>query len=319
MRRMDRYKDLSEESRVSRANQNKELYETIGSNTRYTNFSDVTNANAIDLSSTKNYRTREGYHQMKEYQDVVPTPRVKKELEEFKNLYHDRENRVYDINNVLEEARKNRLEKDELEEKRKLKNTSYNILASLNKEELEKYRQEKKDKVIHPDDEDLRELIDTITSKTLAGDIQAASSLLSDLMATSIMDKIDKPEKDSTEISKEENEEKETEPEDKDDDDQELSLSREILDLEELKKLSKNENSDNLESTKNSSETSSKNNLPETADEDFYTRSMDLSDQDFDFDDEFKDKKMSFGMKLLIFLIILIILAAVFYFIWKLI
>ncbi len=319
MRRMDRYKDLSEESRVSRANQNKELYETIGSNTRYTNFSDVTNANAIDLSSTKNYRTREGYHQMKEYQDVVPTPRVKKELEEFKNLYHDRENRVYDINNVLEEARKNRLEKDELEEKRKLKNTSYNILASLNKEELEKYRQEKKDKVIHPDDEDLRELIDTITSKTLAGDIQAASSLLSDLMATSIMDKIDKPEKDSTEISKEEKEEKETEPEDKDDDDQELSLSREILDLEELKKLSKNENSDNLESTKNSSETSSKNNLPETADEDFYTRSMDLSDQDFDFDDEFKDKKMSFGMKLLIFLIILIILAAVFYFIWKLI
>lgn len=319
MRRMDRYKDLSEESRVSRANQNKELYETIGSNTRYTNFSDVTNANAIDLSSTKNYRTREGYHQMKEYQDVVPTPRVKKELEEFKNLYHDRENRVYDINNVLEEARKNRLEKDELEEKRKLKNTSYNILASLNKEELEKYRQEKKDKVIHPDDEDLRELIDTITSKTLAGDIQAASSLLSDLMATSIMDKIDKPEKDSTEISKEENEEKETEPEDKDDDDQELSLSREILDLEELKKLSKNENSDNLESTKNSSETASKNNLPETADEDFYTRSMDLSDQDFDFDDEFKDKKMSFGMKLLIFLIILIILAAVFYFIWKLI
>lgn len=319
MRRMDRYKDSSEESRVSRANQNKELYETIGSNTRYTNFSDVTNANAIDLSSTKNYRTREGYHQMKEYQDVVPTPRVKKELEEFKNLYHDRENRVYDINNVLEEARKNRLEKDELEEKRKLKNTSYNILASLNKEELEKYRQEKKDKVIHPDDEDLRELIDTITSKTLAGDIQAASSLLSDLMATSIMDKIDKPEKDSTEISKEE-EEKDTELEEKeDDDDQELSLSREILDLEELKKLSKNEETDNQESAKNNSESPSKNNLPETADEDFYTRSMDLSDQDFDFDDEFKDKKMSFGMKLLIFLIILIILAAVFYFIWKLI
>ena len=54
-------------------------------------------------------------------------------------------------------------------------------------------------------------------------------------------------------------------------------------------------------------------------DTDFYTRSMDLSDQDFEMDDEFKDKKMPLGIKLLIFLIILIVLAAVFYFIWKLI
>ena len=61
-------------------------------------------------------------------------------------------------------------------------------------------------------------------------------------------------------------------------------------------------------------------NLPEEEkDEEFYTRSMDLSDQDFEMDDEFKDKKMPIGIKLLIFLIILIVLAAVFYFIWNLI
>ena len=319
MRRMDRYKDTSDES-LTRANQNKDLYDSIGNNTRYTNVSDVTNANAIDLSSTKNYRTREGYHQMKEYQDVVPTPRVKKELEEFKSLYQDHENRVYDINNVLEEARKNRLEKDALEEKRKLKNTSYNILASLNKEELEKYRQEKKDKVIHPDDEDLRELIDTITSKTLAGDIQAASSLLSDLMATSIMDKVEKPEPDDEEkdVEKEENDKEE---------DQELELSREVLDLEELKKLSESESAEEKEESipekeaepAIEEETKSKNKLPAQADEDFYTRSMDLSDQDFDFDEEFKDKKMPLAIKILIVLIVLVILAAVAYFIWKLI
>ena len=146
MRRMDRYKEESTEPKLTRSNQNKDLYESIGNNTRYTSFSDVTTANAIDISSKKNYNRREGYHQMKEYQEVVPTPRVKKELEEFKNLYKDKENRVYDINNVLEEARKNRTEKDELEEKRKLKNTSYNILSSLNTEELEKYRQERKEK-----------------------------------------------------------------------------------------------------------------------------------------------------------------------------
>ena len=176
MRRMDRYNDTSDVPKLTRSDKNQELYDSIGSNTRYTSFSDVTNSNAIDITTKKNSNTREGYHQMKEYQDVVPTPRVKKELEEFKSLYQDRENKVYDINNVLEEARKNRTEKDELEEKRKLKNSSYNILSSLNKEELEKYRKEKKDKVIHPNDDELRELIDTITSKTLAGDIQAASS-----------------------------------------------------------------------------------------------------------------------------------------------
>ena len=139
MRRMDRYQETSDEPKLTRSNQNQELYDSIGSNTRYTNFSDVTNANAIDISGEKNYKTREGYHQLKEYKEVIPTPRVKKELEEFKSLYQDKENKVYDINNVLEEARKNRLEKDALEDKRNLKNTSYNILTSLNPEELEKF------------------------------------------------------------------------------------------------------------------------------------------------------------------------------------
>ena len=332
MRRMDRYKDASDETRSSRSDNNKELYESIGSNTRYTSFTDVTNANAIDLSSKKNYNTREGYHQMKEYQDVVPTPRAKKDLEEFKSVYQNRENRVYDINNVLEEARKNRVEKDELEEKRKLKNTSYNILASLNPEELEKYRQEKKER-LRADDEDLRELIDTITSATLAGDIKVASELLGDLMATSIMDKIDDQdleEDDSSEKApaakdidskNEEPEEKEStseeqadEDDDDDSDEQEdykLSLSKEILDLQELKKMQeKIEKSQQEEPEK-------KENIMSNADEDFYTRSMDLSDQDFELDEEFKDKKLPLVVKILIFLIILVVLAAVFYFLWN--
>ena len=67
MRRMDRYKDESTEPKLTRSDQNKDLYESIGNNTRYTSFSDVTNANAIDISSKKNYNTREGYHQMKEF------------------------------------------------------------------------------------------------------------------------------------------------------------------------------------------------------------------------------------------------------------
>ena len=308
MRRMDRYNDTSDVPKLTRSDKNQELYDSIGSNTRYTSFSDVTNSNAIDITTKKNSNTREGYHQMKEYQDVVPTPRVKKELEEFKSLYQDRENKVYDINNVLEEARKNRTEKDELEEKRKLKNSSYNILSSLNKEELEKYRKEKKDKVIHPNDDELRELIDTITSKTLAGDIQAASSLLSDLMATSIMDKVDKPE----DIPEEEKD-------DNDDSDDEDSLEDEKLYVDDIILLeNKTEEIAHAEDDEEETEDKPKeeSNLPD-ADASFYTRSMDLSEADFDLESEFKEKHLPVGIKILIGLIILVIIAAIVFFIWK--
>ncbi|MBO5120113.1 MAG: hypothetical protein J6C28_00320 [Bacilli bacterium] len=301
MRRMDRYKDETIEPKLTRSDQNKELYDSIGTNTRYASFSDVTNANAIDMSSKKNSNTREGYHQMKEYQEVVPTPRVKKELEEFKSLYQDRENKVYDINNVLEEARKNRTEKDELEEKRKLKNSSYNILSNLNKEELEKYRQEKKHKVIHSSDDELRELIDTITSKTLAGDIQAASSLLSDLMATSIMDPVEKPE----EIEEE----------------QEATLTDEKLNIEEIKKLADKKeelaHAEDDEVIKIEEKTECKKEENIVKDDSFYTRSMDLSEADFELEEEFKEKKLPLGIKILIFLIIVVIIATVGLFIWK--
>ena len=313
MRRMDRYKDESTEPKLTRSDQNKDLYESIGNNTRYTSFSDVTNANAIDISSKKNYNTREGYHQMKEYQEVVPTPRVKRELEEFKSLYRDKENRVYDINNVLEEARKNRTEKDELEEKRKLKNTSYNILSSLNTEELEKYRQERKEKQSHPSDDELRELIDTITSKTLAGDIKAASSLLGDLMATSIMDKVDP----SDEFEEDDNQEEKI-----------AVIKEEKVSIEDIKKLAEKkdkaaraEDDDDDEEIKivevpdKQKENKVAEKLP-NADTDFYTRSMDLSAEDFELDDDFKEKKLPVAVKILIFLIVVVIIAAIGYFIW---
>lgn len=296
MRRMDRYNESSDSTRLSRATQNQELYENIGTNTKYANFSDVTNANAIDISDNKNYHTREGYQQMRQYQNVVETPRVKKELEEFKSLYQNRENRVYDINNVLEEARKNRAEKDELEEKRKLKNTSYNILASLNTEELEKYQKEAH-KVVRPNDEDLRELIDTITSATLAGDINAASDLLSDLMATSIMDKVESPE----DKAEEKEEQEKTSPT------IETTIETNIkINQDDLKELS--------EAQDKAKETTG--NL-KGVDTDFYTRSMDLSDQDFELADEINEKHLPVGLKILIVIIIIAIVAALSYFAWQ--
>ena len=269
--RMERYEKEEQREISSRANKNQELYENIGRNTKYTNFTDVTNANAFDLGTAqKNYRTREGYHQMKEYNTFISEPKVKKELDEFNYLYQDHENKVYDINSVIAEAKKNRIKKDELEAKRKLKNTNYNILASLNPEELEKYRKEKVERT-KPDEEELRSLIDTITSKTLAGEIDQATSvdLLSDLMATNIMDRVEKPEPDSDKSTDDDEIDEDT-FEETGEIEERLSLSKEILDKDQIEKVNK------LKEDKESGS------IMDESDTDFYTRSMDLSDKDFE-------------------------------------
>lgn len=191
--RMERYhQEETDPVGISRSDKNKQLYQDLGKNTKYTNFTDISRVNEVDFTAaTKSYRTREGYHQIKDYSELLEKPKVKKELDEFNYLYQDHENRVYDINSVLKSAKEHRETKDELEKKRKLKNTNYNILASLDPEELEKYRLEKQ-KNTKPDPEELRDLIDTITSKTLKGEIDQATTvdLLSDLMATSKTDKV---------------------------------------------------------------------------------------------------------------------------------
>ncbi len=295
--RMDRYREEEMSKTYSRSNRNKELYQNIGSNTRYTNLTDVTNANAIDLDSAKkNANTREGYHQMKEFGRNVEVPKVKKELDDFNYLYQTRENRIYDINRVLEEARKNRTNDDEKEEKRKLKNNSYNIITSLNPEELEKYRQEKLNKVYRPEDEEIRELIHTITSKTLAGEIDQAATvdLLSDLMATNVLDKVPRQEELKDDKTKEDTKE----------------LSKEVLNeeqLAEVKKLKEEIKEPNLE------EASDK---LKDADTDFYTRSMDLSDKDFEMDDEFKEKSLPVAVKVILIIVVLAAIAAAGYYIF---
>ena len=100
--RMDRYQS-SNTNTASRRRRNQELYDNIGKNTKYTNFTDISKVDAIDLNAAKrNYRTREGYHQYKDLSEFAPPPKVKKELDDFNYLYQDHENRVYDINAILE-------------------------------------------------------------------------------------------------------------------------------------------------------------------------------------------------------------------------
>ncbi len=287
MRRMDRYKDENEPQ--SRTDLNQELYQNVSNNAIYANITDVTNANAFEISNNNQTRTtREAYQQMQKYQNMEPVPRSRKELEDFNYLYQKRENKIYDINSVLEEARRNRQEKDDKEEKRKLKNNEYNILSGVNKEELEKYREEKKKRLTTPEEDEIRELIDTIASKTLAGEIDKATSvnLLSDLMATNVLDRVDGNKKE---------EEKET----TDEIDEKLSLSKKLFESSELEEKQEEQE----EKTKTEK------------DLDFYTRSMDLSEKDFNLSDEFKEKSLPLPVKILIFLLIVALIIIVLYFI----
>ena len=359
MRRMDRYKDETPD-RPNRYEKNQELYQDIASNTKYTNITDVTNSNAFEINGFKNkgsYTSRESYQQMKKYKNVESVPRIKKELDDFNYLYKIDDKKVYDINIVLEEARKNRQEKDKLEEKRKLKNTSYNILADLNREELEKYKAEKIKKIMTPEEEEFRDLIDTIASKTLAGEIDKETSvnLLSDLMATSVMDKVedanslgyDNESYEDKESNKEETDEQVSNEEQNIDDKEGLDKVKNIIEedktleekLDSYKELKGQEtekiNSDSIEEkiqeeqNDNSMSLSEdtikeiekrKDEEPKTlsgADKDFYTRSMDLSDEDFEMDNEFKEKSMPIALKILIAILVIALIAVAAYFIYK--
>lgn len=359
MRRMDRYKDETPD-RPNRYEKNQELYQDIASNTKYTNITDVTNSNAFEINGFKNkgsYTSRESYQQMKKYKNVESVPRIKKELDDFNYLYKIDDKKVYDINIVLEEARKNRQEKDKLEEKRKLKNTSYNILADLNIEELEKYKAEKIKKIMTPEEEEFRDLIDTIASKTLAGEIDKETSvnLLSDLMATSVMDKVedanslgyDNESYEDKESNKEETEEQVSNEEQNIDDKEGLDKVKNIIEedktleekLDSYKELKGQEtekiNSDSIEEKKQEKQNDNSMSLSEDtlkeiekrkdeepktlsgADKDFYTRSMDLSDEDFEMDNEFKEKSMPIALKILIAILVIALIAVAAYFIYK--
>lgn len=359
MRRMDRYKDETPD-RPNRYEKNQELYQDIASNTKYTNITDVTNSNAFEINGFKNkgsYTSRESYQQMKKYKNVESVPRIKKELDDFNYLYKIDDKKVYDINIVLEEARKNRQEKDKLEEKRKLKNTSYNILADLNIEELEKYKAEKIKKIMTPEEEEFRDLIDTIASKTLAGEIDKETSvnLLSDLMATSVMDKVedanslgyDNESYEDKESNKEETDEQVSNEEQNIDDKEGLDKVKNIIEedktleekLDSYKELKGQEtekiNSDSIEEKKQEKQNDNSMSLSEDtlkeiekrkdeepktlsgADKDFYTRSMDLSDEDFEMDNEFKEKSMPIALKILIAILVIALIASAAYFIYK--
>ena len=309
MRRMDRYKDEESETRSSRSDKYEELYKDLNSNIKYTNITDVSNTNAYDISDAyelQNSKSRENYHKIREMDEVSPEFKEKKELEEFNNLNKSNENKVYDINSIIEEARKNRERKELEEEKKKEIKEKYNILSNLDKEELEKYRKQKKERQIPTDEEEIREIIDTITSKTLAGDItkETTVDLLSDLMATQALDRVAAQATAEYEQTMDDIEPKyQTEVEAKEDEKLNAEDLEEVQEKAQEKPKSKRKNK--------------KEEIMENMDNDFYTKSMDLSDKDLDMSDDFEDEAgMPLILKILTFIIVLLGLAALGYYLY---
>lgn len=229
--RLEKYVDTKEiMAKNSRVKKNEYIYDNMDTNN---DLSYISKIPSFDMSELKTVtKKREDYQKGRDYlnEDV-------KQAKDLSLFFND-EKKKYDINEVLEDARKN---KEEKTERRLLKNTNYNILANLD-------NIQESSKSIHLEN-DLEELINTITRKSF----KEEKELLADIMATKIEDNVL-----NTEIAKQ------------------------IL-TPELVKEDKKEESE--------------------IDKSFYTKSMDLSEFDFDIERPKSKKKIVLTTVLIISII----------------
>lgn len=173
--RMERYyRPNNSHSKRSERNQN--LYRDIYDSASYSNIEGIATiekSNEIDITKVKKMlQNREEYKRQKEVSRFI----TKKEPETYvkplqtDNLDHTRN---YDIRDILDKAKDTKKNSDRYHS---IDNTNYNILKKL-KEKKELFQDE-------PNDEELKELINTITSSSMMNqldDHQLSLDLLDDL------------------------------------------------------------------------------------------------------------------------------------------
>lgn len=245
-RRSQRHIEQPEENktRKTRINKNQYLYDEINEKIGYEEISNLDDIAKIELSEITNITSIK--------------PKVDEQPE---TVEIEIERRVYDINSVLEEARKNRIKYDELEKKRKLRENDYATLANAN--EPKNY----KDDI---DEEELTNLINTITSHNLVEEIKEAEK------------RIDLNNR------------------------QEGESGEDIF--SELLASGENPNEEKTSITPEDEK---------DIDDSFYTKSMDLSEQDFEFSEELEqERKLKIKITIVV-LIIIALLCVIAYFILK--
>lgn len=262
--RSSRYldEDISNRPKSTRTSKNRYLYDEVNKKIGYEEIDSLESYGGLELDRETPIRSRE------EYLKLINPVNEEKNIDKEESV---QEERVYDINSVLEKARKNRVIPDEVEKRRNLQSAEYSILADLNK----KYMTKKEKMEEELEKEGIRELIDTITSKNLAKDLEEleeddGKDLMSDLMATNVgLEAV-------SDISLEE------------------EIAKEIL----AEKESDSEND----------ETKDEKELVNS----FYTKSMDLSEHDFELRDEIvEETKEKRKILILVVLIVLVVIAIV--------
>lgn len=173
--RMEKYHD-DEQSRVSsRLERNRQKYDDF-KNMAYSEFPSVSEMRIPTKFIDKDEPLIEDYYQ--DYQGKrgrgANREDTVKKIEEKKMPYsflEEENNSDYDINSVLKKARENRSKEDELDYKRKLRTSEYNILEGLDQEKLEMIVQKKKEMYRDGEESDIKELINTITSNSLSSKV----------------------------------------------------------------------------------------------------------------------------------------------------
>lgn len=125
---MDRHRNSRQEPKP-RSQQNEELYGSIYTRDLLSSEKSLNNEKEIDLSNIKDLMIeREGYSRVKDLKDLLSSEKIEDKYDQ--KYYQDIDNKIYDINEMLKQARSQN-EDLEREKYRKLMNTQYDILSKL--------------------------------------------------------------------------------------------------------------------------------------------------------------------------------------------
>lgn len=284
--RMERYK--SETSNISRVNKNNGLYESIKSSdlTRIKNNDNVrvieNNGKTIDIAKIKKYLEENNIREAEtKRRTIVPKEEQAKEV-------NNEIRKNYDINSVLENAKKTREIDYDRERYKKLKREEYDILSKLKMYDTEEVPLEKDD--FNTEEKTLIDLINTVTIHK--GDL----NLLEDLMGG-------EDEETTLPIEEEIKQEKLVKTSDK------VGVTEEIP-LVSSEELTKKVNEINQNKTQDFSKTKELVDLKEKTmdlENSFYTSSMKFSKEDFEGFDEL-EKSVKKNSALTVFLLILLVI-----------
>lgn len=134
--RMEKY--YKDDTLPRRSTKNQQLYDSMYDDTDYNEVSITPKARTIDIE---------------ELREMINNNKKQVQRRKLENVNFDEEDKSYDLNDAIEQARYNKVDDDR---KRSISNTQYDILKGI--------------KLKNNDSDDLNDVLDTISTKNLLGD-----------------------------------------------------------------------------------------------------------------------------------------------------